>query len=356
MEYNVATRFYWICNLFCLVEHPDTTTFPGVKLDTSLIWKPQIEKMERSRNYLRCRLVNSDQSLHSNSTTRDLETGFKISGTTNYGVCIHYVGNGCQDQQKQAGQSPEHGPASHTWSHESHPSAWHGKNSQCRATWEEKRPQDPHPRRKTEKAAFPPSTHEPGTAHQQSHQAPKPEPPVQRTVQETPRDCGCANRAADRSCLGARQRGRHTHVSESPRHHLKGTTPWIAQKPHPCPDCWQIPLQCLDSRLHRRVLLEGNEKWRQRSLHQIARWWHPFLLGSWWSSVLQLSSWDTGHLHSCRAPVRERGKMRNITIFTDSLSTLQALQIRWSRACTPPLPSWQLSFQYPSSRCLLMWD
>ena len=37
------------------------------------------------------------------------------------------------------------------------------------------------------------------------------------------------------------------------------------------------------------------------------------------------------------------------------LST-QLIQTRWSRACTPPLQSQQLSFQYPSSGCLLMWD
>ena len=41
------------------------------------------------------------------------------------------------------------------------------KNSQCRATWEEKKSQDPHPRRKkTEKAALPSSANKPGTAHQ----------------------------------------------------------------------------------------------------------------------------------------------------------------------------------------------
>ena len=76
--------------------------------------------------------------------------------------------------------------------------------------------QNPYPRRKTEKAAFPPSTHKPGTAHQKSPQAPEPEPPVQRTAQETPRHCGRASRAADRSCLEARQRGRYTNVSECP--------------------------------------------------------------------------------------------------------------------------------------------
>ena len=116
------------------------------------------------------------------------------------------MGNGCQDQQEQAGQNPEHGSASHTWSHENHPSAWHGKNSQCGTTWEEKKSQNPHSGRKTKKAAFPPSTHKPGTTHQKSPQTPKPELPVQRTLQDTPRHCGCDNRAADRSCLAARQR------------------------------------------------------------------------------------------------------------------------------------------------------
>ena len=102
---------------------------------------------------------------------------------------------------------------------------------------EEMKSQNPHSGRKTKKAAFPPSTHKPGTTHQKSPQTPKPEPPVQRTVQDTPRHCGCANRAADRSFLAARQRDRHTNVSECPRHHLKGTAPWRAQTPHACPDC-----------------------------------------------------------------------------------------------------------------------
>ena len=61
------------------------------------------------RNYLGCRLINCDQSLHSNILA-------------NHRVCIHKVGKGWQDQQEQAGQSPEHGPASHTWSNENHPS------------------------------------------------------------------------------------------------------------------------------------------------------------------------------------------------------------------------------------------
>ena len=116
-----------------IVPQTDTPTFLGVKPDTRLTWKPQIvedgEKWSAEtspdetahRNFLGCRLINSEQILHSDSTT-------------NHGVCIHYVGNGCQDQPEQAGQSPENGSASHTWSHENHPSALHGKNRQCRAT------------------------------------------------------------------------------------------------------------------------------------------------------------------------------------------------------------------------------
>ena len=157
-------------------------------------------------------------------------------------------------------------------------------------------------REKNWEGCLPTLTHKPGIAHQKSPQTPKPEPPVQRTVQDTPRHCGCANRATDRSCLEARQRGRHKNVSECPRHHHKGTASWRAQKP--CPDRWQIPSHCLESCLHWWVRW-GDEKWRQRSLHQILRWWHHFPLGSWWPSVLQLSSWDTGYLYSCRAPVGE---------------------------------------------------
>ena len=277
-------------------------------------WSAKTRPDEKAcRNYLGCQLINSDQSLQSHSTT-------------NHGVCIHYVGNSCQNQQEQAGQSPEHGSASHTWSHENHPSALHGKNSLCGATWEEKS-ENPHPGRKTEKAAFPPSTHKPGTVHQKSPQTPKPEPPVQRTVQDTPWHCGCASRAADRSCLEAQQRGRHTNVSERPRHHLKGTAPWRAQTPHASSDRWQIPSHCLDSCLHWWVCWGGDEKWWQRCLHQILRWWHHLPLSSWWPSVLQLSSWDTGYLYSCRAPVGEsRKKMGNIAIFTDSLSLVSTLQ------------------------------
>ena len=156
-------------------------------------------------------------------------------------------------------------------------------------------------------------------------QTPKPEPPVQRTVQDTPRHCGCASRAADRSCLAARQRDRHTNVSECPRHHLKGTAPWRAQKPHACPDRWQIPSHCLDSCLHWWVCWGGDEKWWQWSQHQILRWWHHFPLSSW---CLQCSNYRAEILAISTAAEHLLGswkKMGKFSIFTDSLSTLQAL-------------------------------
>ena len=43
-------------------------------------------------------------------------------------------------------------------------------------------------------------------------------------------------------------------------------------------------------------------------------------------------------------------------LFQPFRPSTQLIQTRWSKACTPPLPSWQLSSQYPSSGCLLMWD
>ena len=60
------------------LEATDTEVGEKQSAETSLDEKAR-------RNYLVCRLINSDQSLHSNSTT-------------NHGVRIHYMGNGCQDQ------------------------------------------------------------------------------------------------------------------------------------------------------------------------------------------------------------------------------------------------------------------
>ena len=119
-----------------------------------------------------------------------------------------------------------------------HPCACHGKNSQCRATWEEVSKSSS--KEKNWEGCLPTLRTQTWHSPPEIPQVPKPEPPIRRTVQDTPRHCGCASRAADRYCLEVRQRCRHTNISEYPRYHLKGTAPWRAQKPHPCPDCWQI--------------------------------------------------------------------------------------------------------------------
>ena len=110
-----------------------------------------------------------------------------------------------------------------------------GKNSQCRATWEEKKSQNPHPGRKTEKAAFPPTTHKPGTAHQTrlEHQS------LNHQYKELSRKHQDVANApvkllTDRAWRPDRE-AKVQYVSECPWHHLKGTAPWRAQKPHPCP-------------------------------------------------------------------------------------------------------------------------
>ena len=71
----------------------------------------------------------------------------------------------------------------------------------------------------------------------------------------------------------------------------------------------------------------------------------------------QLSSWNTGHLHSCRAPVRDREiSPSSLTPCQPYRPSTQLIQTKWSRACIPPLLSWQLIIQYLSGGCLLMWD
>ena len=100
----------------------DNPTFLGVKLDTRLTWKPQIEKMERSslqKLALMRKLAGTSWGADSSILTKV----YTANSTTDHGVCIHYMGNGCQDQQEQARQNPAHGSASHTWSHENLPSA-----------------------------------------------------------------------------------------------------------------------------------------------------------------------------------------------------------------------------------------
>ena len=305
-----------------IVPQTDTPTFLGVKLDTRLTWKPQIEKMERSslqKLALMRKLAGTSWGADSSILTKVYTTTVRPTleyASTAWGTAAK-TNKSRLDKVQNMALRVILGAMKTTPAHDMEKTA--------NVEPLERRFQNPHSGRKTKKAAFPPSTHKPGTAHQKSPQTPKPEPPVQRTVQDTPRHCGCANTAADRSCLEARQRNRHTHASECPRHHLKGTAPWRAQKPHACPDRWQIPSHCLDSCLHWWVCWGGDEKWWQRSQHQILRGIHHFSLGSWWPSVLQLSSWDTGYLYSCRAPVGELEKMGNIAIFIDSLSTLQAL-------------------------------
>ena len=39
----------------------------------------------------------------------------------------------------------------------------------------------------------------------------------------------------------------------------------------------------------------------------------------------------------------------SLTLYQPFKPSAQLIQTRWSKACTPLLPSWQLSFQYPSS-------
>ena len=78
---------------------------------------------------------------------------------------------------------------------------------------------------------------------------------------------------------------------------------------------------------------------------------------------LQCSNYRAEILAICTAAkhLLESGKnMGNIAIFTDFLSTHQALNPadpdQIIQGLRSSLPSWQLSFQYPSSVCLLMWD
>ena len=82
-------------------------------------------------------------------------------------------------------------------------------------------------------------------------------------------------------------------------------------------------------------LLRKEWKWWQRSLHQIPRWWDLFPLGSWWPSLLQLPSWNTGHLHRCRVPIREwetNGKYRHLHRLPVNPTSSQ---LSWSRPDDP---------------------
>ena len=194
-----------------IVPQTDTPTFLSVKLDTRLTCKPQIEKMERSslqKLALMRKLAGTtwgaDLSILTKVYTATIWLAMEYASTT--WITAAKTNRIRLDKIQNMALRVILGAMKTTPVHDGK------KNSQCRPTWEEWKARNPHPRRKTEKAAFPPSTHKPGTTHQKSPQAPKPEPPVQGTVQEISRHCGCASRATDRSCLEARQRGKRTTV------------------------------------------------------------------------------------------------------------------------------------------------
>ena len=64
-------------------EGGHTTYLEATDWEDGEKWSAETSPDEKARmNYLGCRLINSDQSLQSHSTT-------------NHRVCIHYVGNGC---------------------------------------------------------------------------------------------------------------------------------------------------------------------------------------------------------------------------------------------------------------------
>ena len=106
-----------------IVPQTDTPTFLGVKLDTQLTWKPQIEKMDRSslqKLALMRKLAGTSWGANSSILT-------KVYTATKWPT-MEYASTMCGTAAK-TGQSPEHGSASHTWSHENHPSAWLGKTA-----------------------------------------------------------------------------------------------------------------------------------------------------------------------------------------------------------------------------------
>ena len=198
-----------------IVPQTDTPTFPGVKLDTRLTWKPQTEKTARSslqKIALMRKLAgttwDADSWILTKVYTATVRPTMEYASTTRGTAEI--TNKNRLDKVQNMDLRVILGAMKSTPVH----------------VMEKKPPAnvDPLERRrslkiliqgeKTETAAFPPSTHKPGTAHQISPLASKPEPPVQRTVQDTSRHCGCASWAADRSCLEAQQRRRHTNVSQ----------------------------------------------------------------------------------------------------------------------------------------------
>ena len=219
-----------------IVPQTDNPTFLGVKLDTRLTWKPQIEKMERSslqKLALMRKLAGTswgaDSSILTKVYTATVRPTMEYASTT-WGTAAK-TNKSRLDKIQNMALRVILGAMTTTPVHDMEKTA----------------NVDPLERRRSLKILIQGEKLRRLPSHplhtnlaqptKKSPQTPKPEPPVQRTVQDTPRHCGYANRAADRSCLAARQRDRHTNFSECPRHHLKGTAPWRAQKPHACPDC-----------------------------------------------------------------------------------------------------------------------
>ena len=57
-----------------------------------------------------------------------------------------------------------------------------------------------------------------------------------------------------------------------------------------------------------------------------------------------------------RSSLQKLALMRKLAGTTWDADSSILTKVYAATACTPSLPSWQLSFQYPSSGCLLMWD
>ena len=215
-----------------IVPQSDTPTFLGVQLDTRLTWKPQIEKMERSglqKLVLMRKLAGTTWGADSSILTKVYRATARPTmeyAYTTWGTAAK-INKSRLDKVQNMALRVILGAMKTTpvYDMEKTANVERRRSLKILIRGEKLRRLPSQPLHTN--LALP-------TKYRLKRQ--KPEPPVQRTLQDTPRHCGCANRAADRSCLEARQRDRHTNASESPRHHLKGTAPWRAQKPHACPD------------------------------------------------------------------------------------------------------------------------
>ena len=181
-----------------------------------------------------------------------------------------------------------------------------------------------------------------------------PEPLVQRTAQETPRHCGCASRAAGRSYLEARQRGTHTRMFLS--------VPGITSKEQLPGELRNLTLALIADRYPHNV---WTHVYIDRSAEEGIKnggsgIWIRYPDGNTTSLTvpggLQYSNYWAEILAICTAAehLLERGIKWEISPFSLTpcqpyKPSTQLIQIRWPRAGTPSLPSWQLSFQYPSN-------